>query len=96
MKLRSLIPVDRISDRLRLSDRLNDEALKILVDLGLEKRFSQQCQAWKQESSTVQSVSNSNAEEEIDNLLEKLDTELPALERSLFEAILDEVLRLYP
>ena len=75
---------------------MNDGALRILVDLGLEKRFSQQCQAWKQESDAIQMTYDSNAEKEIKDVLGDLHAELQALERSLFEAILDEVLRLYP
>ena len=86
----------RTSDRLRLSEKLDDKALNILVRSGLQKRFPRECSQWEHESNAIQRLSESRIKTEIEKMTTKLQTELPALEKSLFEAILDEVLRLYP
>ena len=86
----------RTSDRLRLSEKLDDEALNILVRSGLQKRFPRECIQWGHESSAIRRLSESRINMQIGKMRTKLQTELPALEKSLFEAILDEVLRLYP
>ena len=91
-----VLGADRASDRLRLNDKLDGEALGILVRSGLDKRFPEQCRHWKHESNAVRNTSESRAKAEITNVSVKLRTELPTLQRSLFEAALDEVLRLYP
>ncbi|KAF8548836.1 hypothetical protein OG21DRAFT_1448641 [Imleria badia] len=84
------------SDRLRLSEKLDDEALKILVRSGLETRFPEQCRKWKHNSSAIRNISESRTKAEITTVLGRLRMELPTLQRSLFEAALDEVRRLYP
>ncbi|KAF8548147.1 hypothetical protein OG21DRAFT_1607071, partial [Imleria badia] len=83
------------SDRLCLSEQLDEEAVRILVNSGLEKRFSQ-CRQWKHETAAVRNMSQSSVKAEIRNANMRLQKGLPALQRSMFEAILDELLRLYP
>ncbi|KAG8215603.1 hypothetical protein J3R82DRAFT_7468 [Butyriboletus roseoflavus] len=84
------------SDRLCLDQRLDDKAIQILVRCGLEKRFQAPCRKWKSDSDAIRNTSDSNTKRERENMSTKLQTKLPALRRSLFEAILDEVLQLYP
>ncbi|KAF8548217.1 hypothetical protein OG21DRAFT_1449416 [Imleria badia] len=84
------------SDRLCLSEQLDEEAVRILVHSGLEKRFQQHCRHWKHETSAVHNMTQSSIKMEIANAHARLQKELPALRRPMFEAILDEVLRLYP
>ncbi|KIK75506.1 hypothetical protein PAXRUDRAFT_172638, partial [Paxillus rubicundulus Ve08.2h10] len=84
------------SDCLHLSESLDDEALKILVRFGLEKRFPQECSKWKHESSAVQNLSKSRVASEIARAKTELQKATPNLRRSLHEAILDQVKRLYP
>ncbi|KIJ13989.1 hypothetical protein PAXINDRAFT_100354 [Paxillus involutus ATCC 200175] len=84
------------SDCLHISESLDDEALKILVRSGLEKRFPQECSKWKHESIAVQNLSRARVSGEISRTKTKLQKDTPNLRRSLHEAILDEVERLYP
>ncbi|KAF8548768.1 hypothetical protein OG21DRAFT_684156 [Imleria badia] len=84
------------SDRLCLSERLDEEAVRILVSSGLEKRFPRECRHWKHETTAVRNIFQSSVKMETSNVNIRLKKELPALRRSMFEAILDEVLRLYP
>ncbi|KAF8428935.1 hypothetical protein L210DRAFT_3623712 [Boletus edulis BED1] len=85
-----------LSDRLCLSEQLDEESVRILVDSGLDKRFSQECREWKHETNAVQSTSDSSAKRRVNDMTAKSQKELPALRRQMFEAVLDEVLRLYP
>ncbi|KAI9571051.1 hypothetical protein HD554DRAFT_2017581 [Boletus coccyginus] len=88
------------SDRLRLNEALSDTALKILVRSGLEKRFPDKCRRWKEDSSVVRHTAEVRAKTKttnvLDRVLARLQTELPMLRRLLFEAVLDEILTLYP
>ncbi|KAF8419128.1 hypothetical protein L210DRAFT_3510849 [Boletus edulis BED1] len=92
MKLESQL----LSDRLRLSEELDEESVRILVNSGLNKRFPQECRKWKHETNAVQSTSDSSAKRRVNDMTAKSQKELPALRRQIFEALLDEVLRLYP
>ena len=91
-----LFRVNRASDRLCLSEQLDEEAVRILLNSGLEKRFQQECRQWKHESTAVHTMSQVSVKMEIGNARTRLQKELPALRRPMFEAILDEVSRLYP
>jgi hypothetical protein len=79
-----------------LSEQLDEEAVRILVNSGLEYRFPQECRHWKHEAAAVHSMSESGVKMEIGNACTRFRRELPALRRSMFEAARDEVLRLYP
>ncbi|KAF8122287.1 hypothetical protein EV363DRAFT_1555266 [Boletus edulis] len=92
MKLESQL----LSDRLRLSEELDEESGRILVNSVLNKRFPQECRKWKHETNAVQSTSDSSAKRRVNDMTAKSQKELPALRRQIFEALLDEVLRLYP
>ena len=85
----------RTSDRLCLNEKLDDEAMKILIRSGLEKRFPEPCRKWKHESNAVQSMSDVAARQEREKTSARFQMELPAFRRSLFEAMLDEVMRWY-
>ncbi|KIJ05810.1 hypothetical protein PAXINDRAFT_20962 [Paxillus involutus ATCC 200175] len=84
------------SDCLHLSESLDNEALKILVRFGLEKRFPQECSKWKHESSAVQNLSKFHVDGDIARTKTELKKAAPNLRRSLHEAILDEIERVYP
>ncbi|KAH0827345.1 hypothetical protein J3R83DRAFT_3979 [Lanmaoa asiatica] len=51
---------------------------------------------WKHTSNAIRSTSETRARVDNSSASKKLQKELPALRRSLFEAMLDELLRLYP
>ncbi|KAF8122279.1 hypothetical protein EV363DRAFT_1274846 [Boletus edulis] len=84
------------SDRLHLNEKLDDEALKILTRLGLEKRFPNQCREWRQNSTAIRSMSNAYVKSDLVSATGRLQAALPTLQRSLFEAVLDKVVGLYP
>ncbi|KAF8452913.1 hypothetical protein L210DRAFT_3617960 [Boletus edulis BED1] len=84
------------SDRLRLNEKLDDEALKILARWGLQKRFPKQCGEWKQGSTAIQSISDARVKSEVASATRRLQAGLPTLQRSLFDAVLDKVVGLYP
>ncbi|KAF8122291.1 hypothetical protein EV363DRAFT_1404993 [Boletus edulis] len=84
------------SDRLHLNEKLDDEALQILARRGLEKRFPKQCREWRQNSAAIRSVSEAHVKSEVASATDRLQAALPTLQRLLFEAVLDEVVGLYP
>ncbi|KAF8428955.1 hypothetical protein L210DRAFT_3508644 [Boletus edulis BED1] len=84
------------SDRLHLNEKLDDEALQILACWGLEKRFPKQCREWRQNSAAIRSVSEAHIKSEVASATDRLQAALPTLQRLLFEAVLDEVVELYP
>ena len=86
----------RTSDCLRLCEQLDEEAVGILVDSGLEKRFPRECRQWKHEVTAVRNMSESSFKTEFGNARTKLEKEQPGSRRSILEAVLDEVLLLYP
>ncbi|KAF8552259.1 hypothetical protein OG21DRAFT_1416462 [Imleria badia] len=84
------------SHRLCLNEKLDEEAFRILVRSGLERRFPEQCRQWQHESDAIRDMSESLVGAEIAKVSARLQMELPMLQTSLFEAVLDEVLQLYP
>ncbi|KAF8548833.1 hypothetical protein OG21DRAFT_1489038 [Imleria badia] len=84
------------SDRLCLNEKLDDVGLRILVRTGLEKRFPEKCRQWRHDSDVVRNKFKSSAKTDTVNILARLQNHQPALRKSLREAILEMVLRLYP
>ncbi|KAF8548559.1 hypothetical protein OG21DRAFT_1422875 [Imleria badia] len=78
------------SDCLRLNEKLDDEALRILVRLGLEKRFPEQCRQWRHDSNAIRKMPESRARAEIIDFPARSQNELPAPPTSMFEEILNE------
>ena len=91
-----LLGVDRTSDRLCLNEKMDVEALGILVRSGLGKRFPERCRQWRQNSDVVRKTFEFSARAENMNILARLRNDQPALRSSLVEAIVENVLRLYP
>ncbi|KAF8452837.1 hypothetical protein L210DRAFT_3499679 [Boletus edulis BED1] len=56
---------DRASDRLRLNEKLDDEALNILAHWGLEKRFTEQCREGRHHFSAIRSVSEARVKSKV-------------------------------
>ncbi|KAF9231332.1 hypothetical protein BU15DRAFT_68422 [Melanogaster broomeanus] len=81
------------SDCLHISENIDDEALRILIGSGLEKRFPQECSQWK---TAIRDQNTRLKASELSLTKAKLDEQSPNLGRSLHEAILNAVKQLYP
>ena len=84
------------SDHLCVSESLDEQALKILVDAGLQKRFTPECDRWMYESATVPALCNQMRDDELQKLMVKWDKENKSLIAGVHEGVVEEVLRLYP
>ena len=84
------------SDHLCFSESLDDQALKILVDAGLQKRFSTECDRWTYKSAVVSALCNQMRDDQLQKLMVKWDKENKSLVAGVHEAVVKEVLRLYP
>ncbi|KAI6035781.1 hypothetical protein EDC04DRAFT_2571420 [Pisolithus marmoratus] len=85
-----------MSDRLHLSESLDDEALNILVRNGLKKRFPDECAKWTHESNAVAAQCKSMRTDESRKMQAALDKEAENLASAIHEAVVDAALNLYP
>ncbi|KAI6020260.1 hypothetical protein BKA83DRAFT_674992 [Pisolithus microcarpus] len=99
-KARSFTPLqlenNLMSDRLCLSESLDDEALNILAKNGLRRRFPKECAAWAHESNAAVAQCKRMSTDELGKMGATLDKEEEKLTLAIHEAIVDTVLNLYP
>ncbi|KAI6095859.1 hypothetical protein F5141DRAFT_1012708, partial [Pisolithus sp. B1] len=95
-KARSFTPLqlrnDLMSDRLRLSESLDDEALNILSRNGLKSRFPDECVKWAHDSSAVDAQYKRLRTDELGRMRATLDKEEEKLTFAIREAIVDTTL----
>ena len=82
--------------RLYLSESLSAEGLKILVDVGLKERFPDLCDAWERQAKEVHAIYQRELIAEQTAATAKIARETESLQYMIHEAIVTEVLRLYP
>lgn len=85
-----------MSDHLCINESLDDRGLKFLVSAGLRKRFPTECGSWTHESTAVEAQCKKKRENELRKMKERLDKEQEGLTATIYEAVVDEVLKLYP
>ncbi|KAI6101021.1 hypothetical protein EDD16DRAFT_1844403 [Pisolithus croceorrhizus] len=85
-----------MSDRLRLSESLDDEALNILARNGLKRRFPDECARWAHDSNAVEAQCKRRRFDELEKMRATLDKEEEKLTLAIYEAIVDTALNLYP
>lgn len=85
-----------MSDYLCISESLDDRGLNVLVNAGLRKRFPTECGNWTRESIAVEAQCKKKRGNELRKMKEKLDKEEDGLAATIHEAVVDEVLKLYP
>ncbi|KAJ7583113.1 hypothetical protein C8J56DRAFT_202132 [Mycena floridula] len=81
---------------LRLSEQLSDDAIGVLMDHGLSRRYSKPCDSWKRRKEEIERACERSINDEIANAKERLNTEAPALKDCLRAAVCDHVLKQYP
>ncbi|KAI6157189.1 hypothetical protein BKA82DRAFT_4325642 [Pisolithus tinctorius] len=85
-----------MSDRLCLSESLDDRALNILVRNGLKMRFPEECANWTLESNAVGAQYKKIKTDELAKMKATLDKEEVKLTSAIHDAVTDKVLSLYP
>ncbi|KAL4072279.1 hypothetical protein J3A83DRAFT_4092477 [Scleroderma citrinum] len=84
------------SDHLCISESIDDQSLKILVPTGLQRRFPKECNKWTHESTAVHAQCQRRRDDELRKVRVKLAKEEDGLVASIHEAVVKEVLTLYP
>ncbi|KAI6143614.1 hypothetical protein BKA82DRAFT_127237 [Pisolithus tinctorius] len=85
-----------MSDRLSLSESLDDQALSILVRSGLKKRFHDECNKWTHESTAVGARCKRIQTDELEKMRATLNKEEENLTLAIHEAVVNTALDLYP
>ncbi|KAL4072300.1 hypothetical protein J3A83DRAFT_4093511 [Scleroderma citrinum] len=84
------------SDHLCISESIDDQSLKILVRAGLQRRFPKECNKWTHESTAVYADCQRKRDDELREVMMKLDKEKEGLAAAVREVVIEEALRLYP
>ncbi|KAJ7246483.1 hypothetical protein C8J57DRAFT_1360578 [Mycena rebaudengoi] len=92
LKLKTLIS----SGSIRLSPKLTDEAIEILMDHGLGSRYPTPFNAWKSRNKTAKESIEAAGRKEEQEISRKLQDESSQLEPILREAIVDRIQKLFP
>ncbi|KAI6027007.1 hypothetical protein EDC04DRAFT_2899497 [Pisolithus marmoratus] len=85
-----------VSDRLCLSESLDDEALNILVCNGLKKRFPDGCAKWEHDLNAIGAECKSMGKGEFERVKGILDEEEDDLTAAIHKAVVDAALKSYP
>ncbi|KAI6035782.1 hypothetical protein EDC04DRAFT_2880315 [Pisolithus marmoratus] len=85
-----------VSDRLCLSESLDDEALNILVCNGLKKRFPDGCAKWEHDLNAIGAECKRMGIGEFERVKGILDEEEDDLTAAIHKAVVDAALKSYP
>ncbi|KAI5998961.1 hypothetical protein F5J12DRAFT_286001 [Pisolithus orientalis] len=85
-----------MSDRLCISESLDDDALNILLRSGLSKRFPSECDKWTHESTAVGARCKRMQTDEWAKMRATLNKEEENLTLAIHEAVVNAALDLYP
>ncbi|KAI6035786.1 hypothetical protein EDC04DRAFT_2604872 [Pisolithus marmoratus] len=84
------------SNSLYLSEALDGRGLQILVHVGLEKRFSQECAEWKHQSKAIRERYKKIFDDRFRTARDELAKLAESLNRAARNAVIDAVVALYP
>jgi hypothetical protein len=85
-----------MSGSLNINRDINEDAMGLLVDNGLDKRFPQECSSWLDRKKSLDSTLSETTQRKEAEVLEKLRSDFERLDSSLRFAILDKVLDKFP
>lgn len=68
----------------------------MLINVGLRKRFNSECSNWTHESTAVEAQCRRRRDSELRKIKVKLDKEEESVAAAVHEAVIEEVLKLYP
>ena len=79
-----------------ISEGLTQEALQILVQLGLEKRYPQECQVWRQQVLGIERSSHAQVDIETQAMREKLAADEARMTELFLNDIVHSVINIFP
>ncbi|KAI6030357.1 hypothetical protein EDC04DRAFT_2572165 [Pisolithus marmoratus] len=84
------------SDNLYLGESLDDQGLGILVHVGLEKRFPQECAEWRHQSTAIEERYKKICDGRLRAARDELAKVAESLNSAVRNAVIDDVVSLYP
>lgn len=93
--LRVFLIVDRLKERLQISESISPKSLNILIRLGLDKRFRDECILMK-EANSIKSANNKDMEVQLKKAENQLNEARPQTESSIRFAVVNAVFSGYP
>ncbi|KAG1848072.1 hypothetical protein DFJ58DRAFT_746884 [Suillus subalutaceus] len=84
------------SDRLRVKENLDANAVHILLSAGLRNRFPQLCEQWRRESADISSNVRATKASTEASIKTKLENDLPFLTRIFHRELVDAIVEKFP
>jgi hypothetical protein len=81
---------------LHLSEALDEDAINVLVDNGLNFRFRMECEAWKERKQAFRNSRDSAIRNEEELMRQKLGSEATHLEEMIREVVVNSILQAFP
>ena len=94
--LRVLLIVDRLKERLQISEAIGPKSLNNLVRLGLSKRFPEECDVWVKEINAIRLASQKDMEARQKKAQDQLSEARAQTESSIRFAVVNAVFSRYP
>jgi hypothetical protein len=88
--------VDRLKERLQISESINPKSLNILVRSGLNKRFPSECAIWVKEVNTIKSACLKDMRAQQEKAQDQLRKARTQTELSIRFAVVNAVFLSYP
>jgi hypothetical protein len=88
--------LNRMNNVLVLSETLDEKAVQILVSVAIEERFPEQCGKWRTKSRGARSVFVQELKEKKETLRKEMLRGEDSLRGLLREAVVEEVMKLFP
>ena len=89
--LRVLLIVDRLKERLQISEAIGPKSLNNLVRLGLSKRFPEECDVWVKEINAIRLASQKDMEARQKKAQDQLSEARAQTESSIRFAVVNAV-----
>ena len=86
----------RESGALRLGNDLDDDAIKALINCGLQDRFPEACDTWVQRNEDINRTLETRMKVQEAESMKRLTAEMPQLEKKFREAIIDAIVTTFP
>jgi hypothetical protein len=84
------------TDALHLSEALDEEAINLLVNNGLNVRFRMECETWKQRKQSLRESFDSAKRREEESMKQNLADEATQLEGAIRQVVVNSVLQAFP
>jgi hypothetical protein len=79
-----------------LSEELEENAVKILVDIAIKDLFPEPCDKWRTRNEEIRTRCKQELEKRKDTARREIGRGEDSLRRALYEAVVEDVIKLFP